>query len=802
MPFLAWSRAFTFVLVLSFLGPFAQAKEKSLFTSSVTYCSPPETLLIQRFEVAFFPSNSSVSFNVSASSVEKNVNVTANLFVNVYGLKPFNMTLDLCNILHGALCPLPMYNFTGADSITLPSSLDIASRIPGIAFVIPDLEGFAQLSLTEVNTGKVKACVQTTLSNGWSIRQEAVEWTTGGIALGGLVAAGAFSILAPEAIIPIRLLELISLYQTIASSALLNLNYPSVYRSFALNFAWALGLFPASPDSRFQQSINHMRHLTGGNLPDAGGSAVGLVNRKYSPFNSFVALQASTAQLLERVAKPVFRRAAETIRGEVQTVTAQSSNVLPAGIPVYVNFINVGTGNAFMTVFLVVLILLAITLGVLSLGFVIARAIRRRKGRTGLLSVDDYRSFAFSWFLRVAMVSFFPLLIFIFYQWTLKDSWLSIFLSVITFLVIAASIAYPSFRVLAYARKENPEELYNRDSRIRNRFRPLFSQYRSERYWFFAPVFGGLFLRAIFIAFAKGSGPAQIALLVAIELGLVIAHIALKPINPKGAHIFTSYLAVTRLVATGLLIAFIEAILVKPIPRVVIGIIIAIIWSVAALFTIGNIVWNIVLCALQRGNGREVGLSSQSSNGSMLEKGSKTPSQLEKSPSMEEPAVIPATRSNSHLDIDGPEVDTASEGRISRGRPVNPTPEHMHSVVLEPGILQPYPISPTGSTVSTMEDIPSIYSRPSSGTMTVGSLLPRRWSISMSQPGTPMSLSSQGHSSGGGYQASVSAPPTESTSGHGSNVSRNTSLRIGQLLQQRYEDIEEELESSPKLSRS
>jgi len=40
-----------------------------LVTSSVTYCNPPETLLIQRFEVAFFPSNSSVSFNVSAASV-------------------------------------------------------------------------------------------------------------------------------------------------------------------------------------------------------------------------------------------------------------------------------------------------------------------------------------------------------------------------------------------------------------------------------------------------------------------------------------------------------------------------------------------------------------------------------------------------------------------------------------------------------------------------------------------------------------------------------------------------------------
>jgi len=81
--FLAWPRTIIFTLILSTL---AEAREESLceshslftslslnsislVTSSVTYCSPPETLLIQRFEVAYFPSNSSVAFNVSASSV-------------------------------------------------------------------------------------------------------------------------------------------------------------------------------------------------------------------------------------------------------------------------------------------------------------------------------------------------------------------------------------------------------------------------------------------------------------------------------------------------------------------------------------------------------------------------------------------------------------------------------------------------------------------------------------------------------------------------------------------------------------
>lgn len=40
-----------------------------IVTSSVTYCAPPETLLIEQFDLAYFAKNSSISFNISAASV-------------------------------------------------------------------------------------------------------------------------------------------------------------------------------------------------------------------------------------------------------------------------------------------------------------------------------------------------------------------------------------------------------------------------------------------------------------------------------------------------------------------------------------------------------------------------------------------------------------------------------------------------------------------------------------------------------------------------------------------------------------
>lgn len=338
------------------------------------------------------------------------------MFLNIYGLHPVNYTINLCDILDGALCPLPMYNFTGADTLSLPTSLDIAGRIPETVFKIPDLEGFAQLTLFEVGTGNVKACVQATLSNGWSAHQPPVEWVTGAFAIVAALSA-IWQSWSPEAIAPFIFVDLFHLYQTIATTALLNLNYPSVYRAYALNFAWAMGFLPST---RIQDSINNMRHLTGGTLADSNtGSAVGLVNRKSSPYNTATDLVIQAAspalRLVKTLAKPMLFSSgvqvlADQLQGTVQTVTADSPNVLQAGVPVYVNLLHIGTANAFMTVFLTALMLSA--LAVTSLGLIYLILLVLTKGRnprkTSLWKdlLESYPSYFRAWVLRlVCLVS-------------------------------------------------------------------------------------------------------------------------------------------------------------------------------------------------------------------------------------------------------------------------------------------------------------------------------------------------------------------------------------------------------------
>ena len=57
-----------------------------------------------------------------------------------------------------------------------------------------------------------------------------------------------------------RVWDIFYLFQHIATTSMLHLNYPSVYTTFSTNFAWSFGLFTAS--SVLQPAIERMRYMT------------------------------------------------------------------------------------------------------------------------------------------------------------------------------------------------------------------------------------------------------------------------------------------------------------------------------------------------------------------------------------------------------------------------------------------------------------------------------------------------------------------------------------------------------------
>ena len=154
-----------------------------------------------------------------------------------------------------------------------------------------------------------------------------------------------------------------------------------------------------------------------------GNSADALVNRKLSPYNAITSsafvdnsgirmenLWAFTNITSANYVSPTAVTSVKELSaaGDVQLVTPSSSNVLQAGVPIYVNSVGIATPNAFMTVFLIVLMIAAILLAILSISYCILVAASRHSQRTeGYLADWRYRypSFARAWLLRTVSFS-------------------------------------------------------------------------------------------------------------------------------------------------------------------------------------------------------------------------------------------------------------------------------------------------------------------------------------------------------------------------------------------------------------
>lgn len=229
--------------------------------------------------------------------------------------------------------------------------------------------------------------------------------------------------------------------------------------------------------------------------------------------------------------------------------------------------------------------------------------------------------------------------------------------------------------------------------------KPLYGQYRVERYYFFVLPLIAMFIRAILIASAKNNGTAQIIIVVCLELCLLLSHIVLKPGTTRRADILCVYLSAVRFVTAGLMLAFIVPVALPPIPRVVIGIITLVLFSIAVVVMFFNTLWNLGLRRLwshQRFSVlRSLGSSSQGSLERMTEK----------------------------------DVEKGNSNVVSR--PLNPTPTHGGPSV-DPAMNAPDALSQVTPTTADA-DVPSS-ANSSNSTMSYGVQVPSRWRSSPLEP--------------------------------------------------------------------
>ncbi|KAG8905470.1 hypothetical protein FRB99_008911 [Tulasnella sp. 403] len=534
----------TAVLLLCVLSCSVRAgRLASLYSNEITYCSLPSAIVVQQFEARYVKDNSSLVFDITASTRENtNANVTAKITLNAYGLEPIDVSFNLCEVSK-SLCPLPMYNFSGAGSVPLPT---IQEKIPAIAYVIPDLEAAATSS-------------------------------SGRVAL-------------PASPLLYRFLTMFFFIQHIVSTALLDLNYPLAYRSFAVNFAWSFGLFGSAMDSRIQRSMNNLREKTGSKDAHRGVQPpIAFSNRELSPYNghgegglAFVVNATEPIVTSEAFISPA-------------TVLPSSPDVLPAGIPTYTNTIGIATGNAFLSMFYTALILLAAFCVLAGIGYAFILLVERKRPKKPKSAEDD------SWTVRywaavrvigtrVAFGCLIPICTLSFFQWTFGDSWLAVLFAVAILLAELAYLAFSSFKLFISHRRRAASDHPHRLS-----YHAAYTEpYTSQRWFYTAFIVLPLALaKSLFTSFAKSSGMVQVVAFIVLDLAALVLLVAFRPGVSRASDVLEGFIAFVRLALSACLVTFVERVNVKPIPRAAVGFAMALFESIVIVVLFFELVWRI-----------------------------------------------------------------------------------------------------------------------------------------------------------------------------------------------------------------
>jgi hypothetical protein len=141
---------------------------------------------------------------------------------------------------------------------------------------------------------------------------------------------------------------------------MLHLNYPSTYIAFSTNFAWSFGLF--SKSTFIQNAIESMRAKTGSDLSGDSQAPISYSDRTLSPYNLYAAQNdenTTTINIGSFVGGTTAQSAPPAQTSVTPATVTSTSETLSPGIPVYVNQMDVATGNAFMTLFITMLFFLA-----------------------------------------------------------------------------------------------------------------------------------------------------------------------------------------------------------------------------------------------------------------------------------------------------------------------------------------------------------------------------------------------------------------------------------------------------------
>ena len=493
---------------------------------------------------------------------------------------------------------MPAGSFAAQGVQNVPSSY--ATRIPSIAFNIPDLEGGAKLELSALDGGQNLACIESDVTNGKTVESPAVSYIAVGVAgasliLTGISAIGSAGTAGGHAPSP-NFGDVVGWFQSIAMNGMLSVQYPPIYRSFSKNFAFSAGLIQWNS---MQTSIDNFRRATGGNLTED--------NVQYLQNASLVYASGSTSgsgivsrRAINKFFEPhLVSRDTSTTINDTQSGTGAAAATngtssgnskvthIVHGISGFVEELTIPKANTFMTV----LLIFAIVIAAIAVGILLLKVILETWALFGSFpkKLTNFRKHY--WGLLARTIT--NLILLLYGVWTLYcihqfiagDSWAAKILAGVTLALFTAILAFFTIRIWQIAQKfkkmEGDIAILFEDKETWRKYSLFYDNYKRGYWWLFMPVIVYMFARGCVIAAGNdASGLVQTAGQLIIESVMLALVLFTRPFATTAGNWINVVIQSVRVLSVVCIMVFVEQLGIAQSTKTVTGVVLIAVQSV------------------------------------------------------------------------------------------------------------------------------------------------------------------------------------------------------------------------------
>jgi hypothetical protein len=428
----------------------------------------------------------------------------------------------------------------------------------GIAYTVPDLDAKVRVYFTSLRTGTHVACVEAELSNGKTVDQKAVAWTTaviGGLALVASAITSGLGHSNTAAHVAANAMALFGYFQAQAMIGMTTVSLPPIVASWTQNFQWSMGIIRVE---FLQELATWYQRATGGTpttvLTSLSESSVRVEKR---------GLEATFA-LAKRAASQLSRVALMARSNADSSTTDTSLSITVRGIERVGFRAGIELSNIFLTgyIFFIVFVILVVA------GVLIFKLACEGLVKAGRMKGEKFQDFRNGWttvlkgiLFRIVLIGYPQMVVLCFWEFTRIDSVAEVALAVFTVFTMLAILGWASSKVIRLARRsiamhKNPAYILYSDPVSLNKWGFLYVQFKATAYYFIVPWLVYVLVKGIFIGTVQTSGTAQAIALVVIEAAFLIVVCVLRPYMDKKTNGFNIAICVINFLSAIFLLVF------------------------------------------------------------------------------------------------------------------------------------------------------------------------------------------------------------------------------------------------------